>query len=441
MIFKNLMAYLLLTTLISCGGAVDHTGEASATQPTISVTAATTDELTGAPVTFEVVANDYTSIQCDFDGDGSFDQTVTTTAGDFVHTYNSAGSYYAFCRAINNDGYFVNSNSLQINISPSPVVQPTIAISTNTTNVRPGEEIIFEVVSSDYETIQCDYDGDELFDITTTSADSLFAHNYDLAGIYYASCRTVNSEGYSVNSNSLEINISYVPGDIIGTFPYPDGIKTIADVYYNQETNTLFALAFHSPADSPAAILEINYDTGAVITEIPLVDPPFSLNYSSEMVRAGQDYYTTSYGWSNGVAQSHIYKIDATGIVVETLACPAAKWDGFCEGLAWDGQFLWSGASDSRDLTRFILAGEVDRTLSNVSDTNGIKDISYDAGKDRLVAIKYDINQAVDMVDPADGTMATKTLAGSINKGDWATPYWISINSSNLTIEKVYVGE
>jgi plastocyanin len=317
---------------------------------------------------------------------------------------------------------------------------PTIFISTNFSYVRPGDEVIFGISSSDDNAIfkvECDFNGDGLWDTDVTGFNS-YSYKYDAIGSYTISCRATDNSGLSTISNSVIMTIAHRPGDIVRAFPFPDGVTGVSDVVFDGASRSLLVFVYDVLKNwQVTKIIQIDPLLGVVLKTTTVTNPTFFMNHESRFTKAGEYYYGTSYGWSNGVPQLFVYKIDLDGNILTSFPCPATNAGGRCEGLAWDGQCFWSGASDNKNLTQFTADGIVYATHYNVFDTIGITDIGYDSKIKQLVVIKEYLYR----IDQGNGNIVKKVSVGNAGVGDFDGEVWWSVNNSKQQIEGIYVGD
>lgn len=321
---------------------------------------------------------------------------------------------------------------------------PTISISASNTDIRPGTQVDFSIITSDdnmVTEVTCDFDGDGNFENDITG-NQQYSYMYSTTGAFSVSCQATDNDNLLSISNSIAILVGYQPGDIVKTIPYPANISGISDIFYDDSSNSLLVFAYDVLSNwQVTKIIQINASSGDVTNSTSISNPDFFMNHASEFTKGGNFYYGTSYGLSNGVPQSLIYKIDLSGIIVSTFPCPLGGLGGYCEGITWDGQFLWSGSSDSKNLSQFATDGSIQITLSNVWDSIAIKDLSYDKATNQLIVNKDSTYpRSLFRIDPSSGVIINSVPLNISEKGDWDGQLWWSINSQNQLIEGIYVG-
>ena len=225
------------------------------------------------------------------------------------------------------------------------------------------------------------------------------------------------------------------PGDIIKTLPYPVGISWVSDIYADPATNAFWLLG--EGASTPTHLIQINSQTGDVLNTIEFNDAPVFLNSASELTSDGTNFWITSYGWESGVPQSLIYKIDTNGDILETLSCPASETDGFCEGIAWTGSYLWSGASDNMDIVSYLLSGTVQLRAEDVLGALGTRDVSYNSALNAILISHENYLYLFNLFSLA----IEKDLYTTFSRiGDWDGELYWAVNNTTLKLEGIYTG-
>jgi len=200
----------------------------------------------------------------------------------------------------------------------------------------------------------------------------------------------------------------------IKTFPFPSEYSYLGDVAYDSASDTVWTFAGDS--NSLDTLLQIDLQDGSVLNSAD--NPSFFLNHGSEVAFDGEYLWATTYGSSNGESQSYIFKLDTSGNILEQIPCPSTDTGGYCEGLAWDGQYLWTGASDNKSLVRYDPSTGETTAYENFWDTIGYGiDIGYDFVSGQLLVKKdgkfiYIDSQSVEI-------LYEERYDGSISKGDW----------------------
>lgn len=267
---------------------------------------------------------------------------------------------------------------------------------------------------------------------STVQVSGTTANNFTNSVTYTVTAADASTQDYTVT-----VIIVYAPGDIVRTLPLPAGISGVSDVVFDGASQTFLLFAYDVLSNwKVTKIIQIDYLSGATLSTTTIVNPDFFMNHASEFVKAGDYYYGTSYGWNNGVPQSLIYKIDLNGNIVSTFPCPASSTGGFCEGLAWDGQYLWSGASDNKNLTQFSITGVTNATLT-VLDSIGSHDVSYDKAAQQLIV---SLDNSLNSYNSVTGAEINNVYTGLSRVGDWDGNFFWAINSSTQQLEGIYIG-
>ena len=160
---------------------------------------ATADPMTGpAPldVTFTGSGSDpdgtIALYEWDFDGDGIYDWSSTTT-GDVIHTYNSAGIFNATFRVTDNDG-LIDTDSVLISVSGPPISKPG---AFPTSGEAPLTVTFFsngEDIDGSPEYYDWDFNGDGYNDRRLIASMNT-TYTYTQAGTYNATLMVTDNEG------------------------------------------------------------------------------------------------------------------------------------------------------------------------------------------------------------------------------------------------------
>ena len=148
-----------------------------------------------------------TLYEWDFDGDGTYDWS-STTSGDTMHTYNSAGIFNATFRVTDNDG-LIDKDSILISVSGPPISMPgafpvsgeaplTVTFFSN------GEDL-----DGSPEYYDWDFDGDGTND-THLIASMNTTYTYTQAGTYNSALTVTDNEGLT-GTASVTITVAAPP--------------------------------------------------------------------------------------------------------------------------------------------------------------------------------------------------------------------------------------
>lgn len=230
-------------------------------------------------------------------------------------------------------------------------------------------------------------------------------------------------------------NIKPWPGEPLAVIPYPIGINWIGDIAFGPATATLWMLV----GDLTALPNWIAIDpfTGSIVGRLPNPETA-TVNHGSEVAFDGSNLWATSSGLVSGSTGGVVYKLDAsTGAIADQFPCPATS-TGDCEGLAWDGEYFWSGASDNRDLVRFDQTGKVVTIFKNFwASANLGQDISFDPVSSQIMAQKT--SQLI-FIDPAtEDLLEGRVLSSEPVPGAWANGYYWQVDNDKKEIEVIKI--
>jgi PKD repeat protein len=200
----------------------DIFGHTNTTTVTITVTSSVSLSLTagsdtttitdGGTVNFTASASGGTvvSYEWDFDGDGIYDWSSTST-GNTAYTYLKSGSYTAKLRVRTDTGLSAtDTRSITVNAGANP---PTI--SSFTSDLVAGNvplTVVFSQSASDNSAISYylyDFEGDGVFDLRTSTSTSA-THTYEKVGTFTARLRVVDDTNRSADG-TLMITTDLVP--------------------------------------------------------------------------------------------------------------------------------------------------------------------------------------------------------------------------------------
>jgi flagellar hook assembly protein FlgD len=152
-----------------------------------------------------------TKFEWDFDGNGTFDFSSTTT-GNASHTYNTAGTFHAVFRVTDNDGQTATARVTASAVRVGPPGSPTARI-TNPANPPTGNtpfNVSFNGTGTDpggqITKFEWDFQGDGTFDFSsTTSAATTF--RYESPGVFTAALRVTDNDGLTgVDTVDITVN-------------------------------------------------------------------------------------------------------------------------------------------------------------------------------------------------------------------------------------------
>ncbi len=199
--------YYVVTAIDTSSLESSHSSQVSATPmsnpPTASASATPTSGTAPLTVSFTGTGTDdgsVTKYEWDFDGNGTYDWS-STTGGNTVKTYSSAGTYTATLRVTDNDN-LTGTASLTITVSspPSEKRSPTASLSATPTSGTAPLTVTFTYSGTDTDgTIQkheVDFDGNGTYDFVSTSSGSV-SYTYGQAGNYTATLKVTDNDGLS----------------------------------------------------------------------------------------------------------------------------------------------------------------------------------------------------------------------------------------------------
>jgi PKD repeat protein len=148
----------------------------------------------------------------DFDGNGTFDFTSTTT-GNTTHNYDTAGTFNAVFRVTDNEGLTGTAKVTTTAVRAGPPSSPTATITSpaNPLTVTAPNTVSFNGNGTDSDgTItkyEWDFDGNGVYDYSSTTTAST-SFKYDSPGIYTAALRvTDNSNLTGIDTIDITVNL------------------------------------------------------------------------------------------------------------------------------------------------------------------------------------------------------------------------------------------
>jgi len=131
----------------------------------------------------------------DFDGDGTYDWSSTTT-GNTSYTYNTVGTYQAVFRITDDTGLTATAIAYTTVIEANPPGSPTATASASPTEGEAPLAVSFNGIGTDPDNdivlYEWDFDGDGTYDWSSTSSGST-THTYTEAGLHVARFRVTDS--------------------------------------------------------------------------------------------------------------------------------------------------------------------------------------------------------------------------------------------------------
>jgi|GEM_PF-6889283 len=133
----------------------------------------------------------------DFDGDGTFDWSSTTT-GTTSHTYTAEGTYHAVFRVTDNEGAAATATAITTAVRVGPTGSPTATASANPTSGPAPLTVNFDGTATDPDNkivkYEWDFDNDGTFDWSSTTS-AATSHTYTEAGTHVAAFRVTDETG------------------------------------------------------------------------------------------------------------------------------------------------------------------------------------------------------------------------------------------------------
>ncbi len=233
----------------------------------------------------------------DFDGDGTFDWSSTTT-GNTSYTYTSVGTFNAIFRVTDDSGLTDTAHAATTVVRTGPPGSPTATASAWPTNgnaplnvnlygsgIDPDNDIVL---------YEWDFENDGVYDWSSSTTGNT-SHTYNKAGTHTASLRVTDSTGLTgIDQILITVNIQTslsVQKDTVGFIETdsgmltPSGASAYASSYYSAseaidgDTNTYW----HSPSNASAGSwFEVTFDTSQTLSRIIL------------------DWYNSSYKMNRG---------------------------------------------------------------------------------------------------------------------------------------------
>jgi hypothetical protein len=118
---------------------------------------------------------------------------------------------------------------------------------------------------------------------------------------------------------------------------YPEGIDRVYDLAVVGTRLWLWAEDL-SDGDGPV-LISISSSTGEAADPVTIDQRPGLLNARSELTWDGDAFWFTSD--ESDPAQAELFRVDSNGTLIDRIPCPFSGTNG-CNGLAWDGTFLWT---------------------------------------------------------------------------------------------------
>ena len=169
--------------------------------PVVSASASPTNGQVPLTVSFLASATDIngiTKFEWDFDGDGTYDRTISSSSGNTTFVYATPGTFRPKVRVTDGLGATTVLSVPAMEVRPAPVGSPRAALSLSRNSGSAPLAVTLTATVSDpqgkaVQSYQWDPDGDGVFDATTTA--SSFNFIYASGGTYYPRVRITMVDG------------------------------------------------------------------------------------------------------------------------------------------------------------------------------------------------------------------------------------------------------
>lgn len=169
--------------------------------PVVNAAASPTNGQVPLTVSFTATATDSDGIaryDWDFDGDGTYDRTVTGSVGNTSFAYDTVGSYVPKVRVTDGRGASIVVSVPTMEVRAAPVGSPRATLALSRTSGPAPLAVTLSATVSDpqgqtVQSYQWDPDGNGVFDASTTV--NSFAYSYPSAGIFYPRVRITMADG------------------------------------------------------------------------------------------------------------------------------------------------------------------------------------------------------------------------------------------------------
>ena len=309
----------------------------------------------------------------------------------------------------------------------TPDQSPLVSLSASPERGNPPLDVTFSVATYDPDgtvvKMEIDFDGDGVYDLDITGVAAV-PYTYDLPDIYVVTVRATDDDGLTTTA-TIEVIVAN-SGDEVKTLPFPSGVTEIRDITFDAATGDFWPLETQG---STPSIFRVSRSTGTVREVILLTDPIFSVDTLNEIALVLGNFQLTT-----GALASDLYTANPSGAFLGGVQCPSTS-TGFCRGLAWDGTYLWSGASDSTDMAAFDFTGTVQRVVPAPAL---VEDVDYDSSRGHLL-VTTSASQNLYRIDPLTGGIAETIPVGTLNKGTWDGELFWFVDNVSREFKGVYI--
>lgn len=173
--------------------------------PLVTVTAAPTNGAVPLSVSFRAAATDGNGIaryEWDFNGDGTFDQTINSTSGNTTFVYTTVGSFRPKLRVTDALGAATEIAVPSMEVRPAPANSAQASLSLSRSSGTAPLAVTFTATAANLlgrtvQNYQWDPEGDGTFNATTTAGSYPFS--YTAAGTFYPRVRMTLSDGSQID--------------------------------------------------------------------------------------------------------------------------------------------------------------------------------------------------------------------------------------------------
>lgn len=180
--------------------------------PVVTASAQPSNGQVPLSVNFTVSATDNEGIgkyEWDFQGDGVFDYSSTTT-GNTSFVYTTVGTYYPKLRVTDKLGVFTDYSVPVTEVQAAPVGSPTVTLNASPATGNAPLSVHFSTTvnntgGSSITRYEIDFTGDGIYDFTSVTTGSA-SYTFTAAGTYFPRLRVTNAAGYS-SVDSIQVSV------------------------------------------------------------------------------------------------------------------------------------------------------------------------------------------------------------------------------------------
>jgi PKD repeat protein len=180
-----------------------------------------------------------TLYEWDFDGDGTFDWSSTTT-GSTTHTYTAVGTYQATFRVTDNNGATATVSALTVQVRVGLPGSPSVTAYANPTSGNAPLTVNFSGTATDPDNdivlYEWDFDNDGVFDWSSPTTAST-THTYTQAGTHVVALRVTDQTSLTgIDYITIFVNITTslsVSNNTVGFLDISAGMTANASSQYS----------------------------------------------------------------------------------------------------------------------------------------------------------------------------------------------------------------